>query len=47
MTDLEIAKKSSLQHINKIADKLGVDLAEIELFGKYKAKLPLRIIDDE
>jgi formate--tetrahydrofolate ligase len=47
MTDLDIAKKSPLQHIHKIAEKLGVDLEEIELFGKYKAKLPLCLIDDE
>lgn len=47
MTDLEIAKESTLQHITKIAEKLGVDVEEIEMFGKYKAKLPLNIIDEE
>ncbi len=45
MTDQEIAKEVSLQHITKIAEKLGVDTNEIEMFGKYKAKLPLNIID--
>ena len=47
MTDLEIAKKTTLQHINTIAEKFGVDVEEIEMFGKYKAKLPLHIIDEE
>lgn len=46
MTDQEIAKKVSLQHIVKIAEKLGVDTEEIEMFGKYKAKLPLSLIDE-
>jgi formate--tetrahydrofolate ligase len=47
MTDLEIAKKCTLQHIVKIAEKFGVDTDEIEMFGKYKAKLPLHLINDE
>ncbi len=46
MTDLDIAKKATLQHITKIAEKFGIDPDEIEMFGKYKAKLPLYLIDE-
>jgi formate--tetrahydrofolate ligase len=45
MNDLEIAKKISLQPISIIAEKLGVDPNEIEMYGKYKAKLPLSAIN--
>jgi formate--tetrahydrofolate ligase len=45
MNDLEIARKVNLRHITEIASKLGVDPDIIEMFGKYKAKLPLSLID--
>jgi len=45
MNDLDIAKKVKLQHISKIAKKFGVAEDEIEMYGKYKAKLPLSLID--
>ncbi|SNR82555.1 formate--tetrahydrofolate ligase [Lutibacter flavus] len=47
LTDIEIAQNKKLVHINKIAAKLGIDEDDLELFGKYKAKLPLSIIDEE
>jgi formate--tetrahydrofolate ligase len=47
MNDLDIAKKVSLQHIITIADKLGIEEDDIELFGKYKAKLPIHLIDEK
>lgn len=47
MNDLDIAKKVELQHITKIAEKFGIDPEEIEMFGKYKAKLPLSLIDEK
>ena len=47
MKDLDIAKKVKLQHIEEIAKKLGVDHSEIEMYGKYKAKLPLSFIDEK
>jgi len=46
MTDLEIANKSQLLPIQQIAQKLGIVAEEIEMYGKYKAKLPLDIIDE-
>lgn len=47
MKDLDIARKVDLQHISKIADKLGVNEDDIEMYGKYKAKLPLSFIDEK
>lgn len=46
MTDIAIAQKVSLQHINHIAEKLGLDYNQIETYGKYKAKIPLHYIDE-
>ena len=45
MTDLDIAKKATLRHITTIAKKLGIDPDDLEMYGKYKAKLPISIID--
>lgn len=47
MNDLEIAREVELNHISIIADKLGLDPDDLELYGKYKAKLPLSIINEE
>ena len=47
MTDQEIARKVELQHISKIAEKLGLDTSDIEMYGKYKAKLPHSFINRE
>jgi formate--tetrahydrofolate ligase len=47
LTDIEIAQQKKLIHIKKIAAKLGIDEDDLEMFGKYKAKLPLSLIDEE
>ncbi|MEZ4932674.1 MAG: formate--tetrahydrofolate ligase [Saprospiraceae bacterium] len=47
MTDLDIARTIQLKHIQHIADQLGIDSEELDLYGKYKAKLPLHLIDKE
>lgn len=39
MTDIEIARQCKLQPITKIASKLGIDGADVELYGNYKAKV--------
>ena len=44
-TDLEIASAATLQPIQAIASQLGIDSDLLELYGRYKAKLPLSIID--
>jgi len=47
MNDLEIARKVKLQHIGEIANKLGVGEDNIEMYGKYKAKIPLSFINEK
>jgi formate--tetrahydrofolate ligase len=46
-TDIEIAQHAKIKPIIKIADKLGVNHDELELYGKYKAKIPLHLINEE
>lgn len=36
-----------MQHITAIGEKLGIPAADLELYGKYKAKLPLDLIDEQ
>ena len=38
-TDIEIAKEAVMKPIGEVAAKLGVTSDELELYGKYKAKL--------
>jgi formate--tetrahydrofolate ligase len=47
MTDLQIAREAKLTHIRNIAKKLNVSEDDLELYGKYKAKLPLNLIDEK
>lgn len=46
-SDLQIAQEANMQNVADIASKMGIDPEQIELYGKYKAKLPLKLIDDE
>jgi formate--tetrahydrofolate ligase len=46
-SDIEIARGATLLPIQRVAERLGVNEAEIEPYGKYKAKLPLSLIDHE
>jgi formate--tetrahydrofolate ligase len=39
MTDLDIAKQATLRPIAEIAEKIGLTAADIEPYGKYKAKI--------
>jgi len=45
-TDLEIATAAPIKHINTIAANLGIDPDVLEHYGKFKAKLPLSLIDE-
>jgi formate--tetrahydrofolate ligase len=47
LSDIEIAQQVKLQRISTIAEKMGLDPEEIEMYGNYKAKLPLSLIDKE
>lgn len=39
LTDIEIAQQCNMKPITEIAAGLGIDTEELELYGKYKAKL--------
>lgn len=39
LTDIQIAQSCTMKTIDKLADELGIDNDELELYGKYKAKL--------
>lgn len=47
LIDIEIAQHTELLHIKKIAEKLNVKEDELEMYGKFKAKLPLELINEE
>ena len=47
LTDIEIAHAKNIKHIKNIASKLKINEDDLEMYGKYKAKLPLTLIDDE
>lgn len=44
-TDIEIARQVTLKPITEIADQLGLSSDSIDAYGRYKAKLPLDLID--
>ena len=46
-SDLDIARQYEMLHIRDMAAKLDICKADIEYYGKYKAKLPLKLIDEE
>ena len=46
-TDIEIAQAAKIRPIVEIAEKLGINPDELELYGNYKAKIPLSLIDEE
>ncbi|MDD2412876.1 MAG: formate--tetrahydrofolate ligase [Bacteroidales bacterium] len=45
-SDIQLAKEASMLHINEIAKLLKIDIEDLELYGKYKAKIPLKYIDE-
>lgn len=45
LTDIEIAQQATIKPIKEIAAKLHIAEDELELYGKYKAKLPLHLIN--
>lgn len=40
-SDIQIAREHKMLHIEKISEKLNIDKEDLELYGKYKAKIPL------
>src|SRR6056297_4025717 len=47
MKDIEIASKVKMKPIQEIGTNLGIREEDLELYGKYKAKIPLSYIDNE
>ena len=46
-SDIEIAREASLRKIKEIATGLGIPREEVQNYGKYIAKIPLHLIDEE
>lgn len=46
-SDIEIAQSTQIRHIKEIAAKLNIPNDDLEYYGKYKAKLPLSLINHE
>lgn len=46
-SDIEIAQETKIKPIAEVAEKLGLSFDDLELYGKYKAKLPLSLIDEK
>ena len=44
MEDIEIARNTKLERIEKIAEGIGIDEEYVENYGKYKAKISLDIL---
>lgn len=47
MTDIDIARAAKIKPITEIAEMLGIPVDELELYGRYKAKIPLHFINEE
>ena len=47
MTDLELSHSVAPKPIQEIAHRLQIPADKLECYGKYKAKLPLDLIDEE
>ncbi len=47
MTDLDIARTIALKPIEQIAAQLNISEDDLQRYGKYKAKLPLSLINEE
>ncbi len=47
MTDIEIAQSVAIRPIKEIAAKLNIQEDDLEFYGKYKAKLPLSLLNQE
>ncbi len=45
MTDIEIAQQAKMLPIEDICKSLGVEKADYELYGNYKAKLSLKVLE--
>ncbi len=45
LSDIEIAQNAKIKPITEIAESAGIDPDKLDLYGKYKAKLPLDYVE--
>lgn len=46
-SDLQIAQECQMRHIRDVASKLNIEEDDLEMYGKFKAKLPIALIEEE
>ena len=46
LSDIEIAQANNMRPIKEVANKLAIAEDDMEVYGKFKAKLPIRLIDE-
>ena len=46
-SDIEIAQEAKIQDIRLIAGKLGLTEEDLDLYGKYKAKIHYRFLEKD
>ena len=46
-SDIEIARSIKLERIENIAEHYGIPTDELENYGKYIAKVPVKLIDEK
>lgn len=47
LSDIEIARSIELRPIDEIAEKIGIPSNQLEHYGRYIAKLPIELIDEQ
>ncbi len=46
-SDIEIARSTELKRIKQVAESIGIPREEVENYGRYIAKIPEQLIDEE
>ena len=46
-SDIEIARDVELKKIKQVAESVGIPREEVENYGRYIAKIPTHLIDEE
>ena len=44
LTDIDIARQAEIRPIGEIAEKIGLTSDDLDLYGKYKAKIPMDVL---
>jgi len=44
LSDIEIAQQVKMLPINEVAENFGIDVDDLEMYGKYKAKVSFDFI---